>query len=165
MYRLGRGRGPGGRRLFGSDIGGVLMPKGSFSLSGPEIPGAIDAVGELTALFEVSFISKCGPNVQRLTQAWLESHRFFERTGADRSKVFYVSERSDKATLIADLGLNFYVDDGVDIIISLRKIVDVLYLFDPAGRLKAPRGQVVSVRSWQEITGSIRSLVKNQAPQ
>ena len=98
--------------------------------------GAFDAIADLTNHFEgrVWLVSKCGPKIQQRTRLWLAHWRFFEHTGIPKKNLRFCRQRPQKADHCAKLGINYFVDDRVDVLRHLRGLVRHLFLFGPQQR-------------------------------
>jgi hypothetical protein len=123
------------REALGVDVGGVLIPrvgveadttfKSENYLETPEIPDAFDVLRRLVdERFgrRVFIVSKCGPRVQTKTLRWLKHHRFFERTGVKLKHVHFCLARSDKAPICRKLGITHFIDDRLDVLLSLQTV-------------------------------------------
>ncbi len=117
----------------------------------PPAPGSFDVVARLVAAHDAAvwLVSKCGPNVERKTRAWLAHHRFFDQTGMPESHLRFCRERPEKAIHAAELGLTVFIDDRLDVLVHLR---------DPGRRLlwfgdqKSPApGWVEPVADWAAV--------------
>ncbi|MEP6697751.1 MAG: hypothetical protein ABJA34_12875 [Pseudonocardiales bacterium] len=101
------------------------------ALRTPAVPGAFDALAELTARFDrrVWLISKCGVRIEGRSLAWLDHHDFYRRTGIPADNVRFCRRRVDKAPICAGLAITHFIDDRVDVLAALRNIVPQLFLF------------------------------------
>ena len=112
--------------LSGVDIGGVIREDTMLDLDSEghpvvteEIPGAFDALRALTTSLgsdRVVVISKARENMQRLTLAWFDDTRFFERTGIPRRNVFFTRDRDGKGPIAHAKHVTAMVDDRLDCI-------------------------------------------------
>jgi hypothetical protein len=120
----------GGDRPFG---GGEDTAFAGAALATPAVPGVFDALPRLVERFEgrVWLVSKCGERVEGLTRAWMDHHRFAERTGIPADHVRFCRQRADKAIHCRELGITDFVDDRADVLGHLRGTVDRRYLFGP----------------------------------
>ena len=120
----------------------------------PPAPGAFEAIAALVPRFEGTWlVSKCGPSVQRKSLAWLDHHRFYDRTGVPRDHVRFCLERRDKAIWAEKLELTHFIDDRVDVLRHLRGLVGRLYLFGEQDR-DVP-AWASHVETWAEAQGRI----------
>ena len=111
-----------------SFIGGSLED----ALRTPPMEGMFDQVPALVAQAQTAWlVSKAGPRVQAKTIAWLQHHRFHERTGLPVAQVAFCRERADKAPICRRLGLTHFIDDRADVLIHLAGVVRHRYLFGP----------------------------------
>ncbi|GAB6903221.1 hypothetical protein [Kineosporia succinea] len=102
-------------------------------LATPEMPGALEALTRLTALFDgrVWLVSKCGARVEERSRRWLAAHDFHERTGIPASHLRFCRERRDKRIHCERLGLTHFVDDRPDVHAAIVDVVGHRYLFGP----------------------------------
>jgi hypothetical protein len=150
--------------ILGVDIGGVITGStggvtgedtffGSRPMDAPEIPGAIDALRDLTERFDyrVWLVSKAGPRVSRISRAWLEHVGFWARTGIVRGNLEFVGERHEKAPVCERLGVTHFVDDRLDVLEHLRPVVPRLYWLKVVDGSSAPRWMAAKCGSWPEM--------------
>lgn len=127
---------------LGVDIGRVIIhgdgPDTNFiggsdedALRAPAMTGVLEALTRLCARFggRVWIVSKCGPRIEARSRAWLDAHRFFETTGISRHNLRFCRNRKDKAPICLDLGIDFFVDDRVDVLLPMLAIVPHRFLF------------------------------------
>jgi hypothetical protein len=102
-----------------------------MAMSARPVEGAIEALATLVAHYEgrVFLVSKCGPGVQKKSLAWLEHHDVYRVTGLRREQVRFCRERSEKTRIAAELGLDGFVDDRLDVLIPMRGQVRCLVHF------------------------------------
>ena len=121
--------------------------------------GAFEAVRMLVANRfgnNVYLVSKCGENMQKKTRLWLSHHRFYEVTGVPESHVWFCLKRDEKAGICEKLGVTHFVDDRLEILGSLRDIVEHRYLFRPKSN-EVRRyahfldGVLQQVQTWEEV--------------
>lgn len=115
---------------IGIDIGNVIIGgegddttffDGNY-LATPEVKDAFKSIRELVdAGHEVFLVSKCGPWVQARTLEWLKFYEFPLRTGV-KGTPYYVRHRMDKSPVARALGLDVFVDDLEEIIVSMSWI-------------------------------------------
>lgn len=125
--------------LIGIDIGKVIiggesdLPDTSFFsenfLATPPVSEAFESIRLLAQEFDVWLISKCGQKIQDRSLAWLEEYKFFEITGVKPDQVIFCRQRKEKAPIAASLGLRVFIDDRLDIISSMKDVVDYPVLF------------------------------------
>ena len=157
---------------LGLDIGRVIItgdqPGGDTSFIGggiddvlrtPPIPGALESVGRLVALFggRVWLVSKCGQRMEDKTRLWLAHYRFYETTGLPESHARFCRERPQKRDHAAELGLTHCVDDRPDVLEHLRGLVPHLFLFGP--QRAAPPDWVTPVAGWAEAEAAIEATL------
>ncbi len=161
-----------GESRLGLDIGRVIIagPEDSDSsdtaffetdwaeiLATPPVEGMFETVPRLVELFErrVWLVSKCGPRIQRHTEAWLDHHRFFERTGIPAGNLRFCRRRSDKAPHCRRLGITHFVDDRLDVHEALREVVPHRYLFGDQPRLDQVPEWVEHTPDWPSVEAAI----------
>lgn len=145
-----------GRVIMGAMIQGkadtsFLGSRLEDAIMSPETDGVFEAVKRLVEEFEgrVWIISKCGPSVQKKTRAWLEHHRFGQRTGWDSEKLRFCLQRPEKADICRELGVTHFVDDRLDVLQAMSAVVPHRYLFgEQAPELRIP-GDVIHVLNWK----------------
>ncbi len=151
---------------IGIDIGRVVICptdeiKGadtSFLSASPEqamrIPPAPGAERLIRTLVEhtggnVWYVSKAGPRIQNLTQAWFRHNHFHDRTGIPPARLRFCLKRHEKRGIAQQLRLTHFVDDRLDVLEPMRGLVPHLYLFG-IQKHRAPRW-AIPVRNWQEL--------------
>jgi len=156
---------------LGIDIGRVLIrpdPAGggdtSFiggsletALGTPPYEGMFEAVPQLVRLFggQVWLVSKARPKMQEKTRLWLIRHEFFERTGIAPGNLRFCLERPQKAEHCRELGLDFFIDDRLDVLEHLDGVVRHRYLFGPQKAGTSVPAAVVPVVSWPEALDKV----------
>jgi 5'(3')-deoxyribonucleotidase len=124
---------------IGIDIGKVIIggtsehPDTSFFsdnfLATPPIPESFESITMLAQEFDVWLISKCGQKIQERSLEWLEAYNFFDATTVKLEQVIFCLRRNEKAPIAESLGLRVFIDDRIDIISSMKGIVDYPILF------------------------------------
>ena len=153
------------RPRLGVDIGRVIIhgdgPDTNFiggsdedALRAPAMIGVLEALSRLCARFEgrVWIVSKCGPRIEARSRAWLEAHRFFETTGILRQNLRFCRNRKDKAPICLELGIDFFVDDRVDVLLPMLAIVPHRFLF---GAETAREPGIAAVPTWAAAEAAI----------
>jgi hypothetical protein len=135
-----------------SFIGGSLTD----ALKTPPYEGMFDAVAPLVAKFEgrVWLISKCGPSVQAKSRAWLQHHRFFERTGIAPANLRFCLQRPQKADHCRELGITHFIDDRPDVLRHLEGLVPNRYLFGPQRKPVTDAGLVL-LPAWKDAAALV----------
>eukprot|EP01062_Namystynia_karyoxenos_P044557 TRINITY_DN3286_c0_g2_i1.p1 TRINITY_DN3286_c0_g2~~TRINITY_DN3286_c0_g2_i1.p1 ORF type:complete len:270 (+),score=55.58 TRINITY_DN3286_c0_g2_i1:604-1413(+) len=126
---------------LGIDLGGVICKHmndvaggdGMLEGGGDEAPGVFDAVQQLVALFGAEhcfIVSKLGVGgpMQTRSERWLESTRFYDKTGFLRCNVVFCNEISGiqgKGVQAKHLQLSHFIDDRSEALSSVYA--------DPAG--------------------------------
>jgi hypothetical protein len=125
------------------------------ALRTPPMPGVFDVLPRLVERFDgrAWLISKCGERVQARTLAWLDHHRFYDRTGIRPDRVRFCRARPEKADHCRDLGITDFVDDRVDVHEAVRGVVERGYLFGPQ------RGPHPSWLPWAPDWAALEDLV------
>lgn len=125
-----------GRVIIGPSVGGVadtrfLGHRLEDALHTPAAPGSFETIARLVAKNpgQVWLISKCGPSVQQKTRAWLQHHRFWQRTGVPPSHLRFCLKRPEKADHARELRLDVMIDDRRDVLQVMRGLVPRLLLF------------------------------------
>lgn len=159
-----------GRVIIGPVIGGkadtsFLGSSLEKAMDTPPSPGAIEGVARLVTLFKGNawLVSKCGPNVQRKTKAWLKHWDFYEQTSMPPAHVRFCLERPQKAIHCKQLKLTHFIDDRLDVLIHLRELVPNLYLFGEQPKLDGIPDWVSQVLDWDETVEEIEtSMFSNE---
>lgn len=152
---------------LGVDVGGVIiakvgtLPDTSFSsenfLQTPAMPDAFKVLRQLVdEKFgdNVFLVSKCGPKIQAKTLRWLKHHKFYEVSGVKPQHVHFCLQRADKETICRKLGITHFIDDRLDVLMTLKTVPN-LYLFQTtdgnSNQAQLERHSIRRVGSWQEI--------------
>lgn len=95
----------------------------------------------------VFIVSACFPNTERKTKEWLRHQRFSELTGVPESNWYFVRHRSDKAPLCRALGINYFVDDRLDVLDGINSEVknSKLFAFSPIKQLNLEQEKYITV--------------------
>lgn len=152
---------------LGIDIGRVIIhgdgPDTSFigatdddAMRAPEMAGALEAIGRLVPLFDghVWLVSKCGPRIAERSLRWLDHHRFWETTGVARERVRFCRQRKEKAGICRELGIGWFVDDRLDVLVPMEGVVRHRFLF---GASYAAAPAVYPVPDWTTAEACIRA--------
>jgi hypothetical protein len=153
------------KKILGIDVGGVIMGDDTdkessiFSqnyLSAKANVGAFEAIKTLHGSYdEVHIVSKCGHNVQRKTREWLLHNKFPEVTGFDMGRLHFCLERKDKAPICKELSITTFIDDRAEILHSMIRQVESLYLFNPKPKELAKYVHAASefrtVKNWADL--------------
>jgi hypothetical protein len=154
---------------LGVDIGRVIIhgdgPDTSFiggsdedAMRAPPMDGVFDALRRLRARFggRVWLVSKCGARIEARSRAWLAGTRFFETTGIPPEQLRFCKNRKDKAPICLELGLDFFVDDRIDVLVPMAGIVPNRFLF---GADSSPDEGVTPVPTWSAAEAAIVRLL------
>ncbi len=137
------GAGPGDTSFFSGTTADMLRT--------PAVPGAFDAIAELTASVDGQawLVSKCGARVRQRSLEWLDHHDFWSRTGIPGDNTRFCRERHEKAGHARDLGLTHFIDDKPDVHLALEGIVPHRFLFGPQRSPQSLSG-VTDVLTWPD---------------
>ena len=161
--------------VLGIDVGGVIISKAGddgdtsfFSdryLETPPTEQVFEVLSRVVPNFDDALIiSKCGPNVQRKTMAWMDHHGFYDKTGIARGKFNFCLKRPDKVGIAQFWGVTHYVDDRIDIIRSMKGIVPNLFLFAPEIKATVTQGGFHIVPSWPKLERLLQVLDRRSNP-
>ena len=125
----------------------------------PPSDKAFEIITEIVRLFdgEVWIVSKCGPITQNKTKRWLELWKFYKITSFRRENIRFCLKRSEKSEICRQLGISHFVDDRLDVLESMRGVVDNLYLFGEQ-RCNIP-DWLFHVKNWQCTLQTIESRI------
>ncbi|MDH5179593.1 MAG: hypothetical protein OEZ39_17040 [Gammaproteobacteria bacterium] len=160
------------QQRIGIDIGKVIMSpvaggkSDTTFLSGdlkqamatPPSPGAFEGVARLVETFgrqNVWLVSKAGPGVQRKTWFWLEHHDFYARTGLKPAHVRFCLRRDEKAGHCEALGINYFIDDRLDVLDYIKHCVEHRYLFGEQPNLDITPDWVTPVADWETTVSRV----------
>lgn len=152
---------------LGIDIGRVIIhgdgPDTSFigatddaALKAPAMAGAFEAIARLVPLFEqrVWLVSKCGPRIAERSLRWLDHHRFWEVTGVVREHLRFCRQRKEKAGICLELGIGWFIDDRLDVLVPMEGIVPHRFLF---GASHTTDASVYPVPTWTAAEAGVRA--------
>jgi len=146
---------------LGIDFGGVIIKplqseKLLFSNCGKEImqEDAFLVIGKLNKIMQegIWIISKASTITKSETLQWLNINSFYQETNFVPSNIVFCSKRIDKVKIIQDIGLDYYIDDNEETILSLLGIVPNLFYWGS----KNISNNIISVQSWDEIFSHIK---------
>lgn len=161
---------------FGCDVGGVItraVEEGSDTsfftdnfLNTPMVDGALESIARIAQAVgpeNCFIISKCGENTAEKTRKWLAHHEFYAATGMTEEQVFFCRKRPEKAPIAAELGLDVFVDDRIDVLFHMGGIVPCRVLFDPDCEQEGPlvdalRNDLTVCRSWEDVEEYVNTL-------
>jgi hypothetical protein len=157
---------------LGVDIGRVIIhgdgPDTNFiggsdadAMDAPPMAGVLEALARLCARFEgrVWIVSKCGPRIEARSRAWLRAHRFFETTAIPHKNIRFCKSRKEKAPICLDLGIDFFVDDRIDVLLPMAAIVAHRFLF---GAASSPQQGIVPVPTWAVAEAAICRILDEE---
>lgn len=156
---------------IGIDIGGVIVLRvndgsetsffGDRFLENQPIEGAFEGIRRLVdERFgeRVYLVSRCKEETQRRTLAWLEHYDFFKATGVKRENVRFCLERHEKDAVCAELGIDHFIDDHMDVLRQLPSVAN-RFLFRPATEdlfeFAALLHTVTVADSWPELVEAV----------
>jgi len=156
------------KKVLGVDIGNVIInnriiPKDRKLISEqeyseqPVIVGAFEALKELNKRFagEVYLVSKCTEWAETQVMQWLSSHNFFEITGIKKANIRFCRERSEKEKKCESLGINYFIDDRLEVLGHMINRAEKLYLFCPDAeevkQFEMFLKDVTVINSWNEV--------------
>ena len=162
---------------LGIDIGRVIMSpvtggkSGTTFLNGsleqamatPPSPGAIEGVAELVKRFRglVWLVSKAGPSNQRKTWLWLEHHDFYRRTRLQPAHVRFCLKRHEKAGHCEQIGINYFIDDRLDVLNHIKHCVRKSYLFGEQEAGTVIPNWVTPVANWHATVDIVLEDMQN----
>lgn len=153
------------RRIFGTDIGGVLAPPVKPSEKNNTdnislhkflpIPDSFRVIGrivqELLGSRNTFVVSYCDQATEVISRRWLNIHGFFEITKIPYGNLFYCRERSHKNIICQELEITDFIDDNIKVLNSLET-VQKRYLFRTKDKPSQNVNQEIKiVQSWAEI--------------
>ena len=154
---------------LGVDIGRVIIhgdgPDTNFlgatdaeAMHAPAMAGVFDSLQRLHERFDglVWLVSKCGPRIEARSRAWLAHHRFFDRTGIARENLRFCKNRKDKAPICLSLGIDFFVDDRLDVLVAMSGVVEHRFLF---GASASPDVTIEATPTWDVAERAIGTLI------
>lgn len=165
---------------IGIDVGGVIIDRFNdhsdtsfFSdnfLQSRAVPEAFDAIASIARLFgtdHVFIVSKCGAQIEEKTRAWFAHHFFYSRTGVHETHVRFCRRRADKSPICRELGINYFVDDRLEVLEPMLAFARHLYAFDPTDAAFFSHvmadDRVHVVRSWWEINLSVMTQLRRNS--
>lgn len=156
---------------LGLDIGNVLvvgdtekMKENEYNLNRKPIQDSFEVVARLLASDKfrkenVFIVSACFPNMERKSRAWLRYKKFSELTGVPECNWYFVRHRSDKAPICRALGINYFVDDKLDVLDRIHAEVHNtnLFAFQPTKVLNPDQEKYITVvNSFLELESKIK---------
>ena len=151
-----------GKVIIGPVIGGkadtaFLGSTLEKAMDTPPSLNAFECITRLVDLFEGNawLVSKCGPNVQQKTKAWLRHWNFHEITGLPVNNVRFCLERPQKAHHCKQLKITHFIDDRLDVLQHLNGLVPNLYLFGEQPKLDVIPDWVTHVENWINTADTI----------
>ena len=162
-----------GLPTIGLDVGGVLLDRslgadeasffGTRPMDTPVMPGALEAVRTLAALFEgrILIVSRAGHRTRELSRRWLGLHGFLGDERIPPSHIYFVERRSEKAALCQALGVTHFVDDHLDVLSGMQIPFRILFrgAAVPAESDGFLSPGVVSCGDWAELLSLVRQTM------
>lgn len=130
-------------KIFGSDIGGVIIASSSKSDASdtsffgktywqtPALPNSFEGLARVVQIFGSRYsylLSKSSEETELKSRGWLE-HNGFYGTGISPERVRFCRHRADKAVIAADLGITHYIDNHPGVL-GLMESVPYRFLFN-----------------------------------
>lgn len=158
---------------IGIDVSGVIversngkteMPFDGALLEVAPVEGAFEAIARINCdIFEgrVFVISKCGSKSQKKkkTLQWMDRLGFFRMTGIPPEQVFFCRKREEKAAIARKLKLTHFIDDRLETLGYLKRIVKNRFLFqgraDEIQRYERHLKDIVRVESWSDVLDAL----------
>ncbi len=120
----------------------------------------VEGMRHLVSVFgpeHVFIVTKATASVRRDIEGWLVHQDFYDRTGVMPMNVFFCTERAQKGTIAAELGLTHFIDDRWSALKHMPGC-EALYLFPNDSDHSVPTrhrvgggGNLLSVRTWDEV--------------
>lgn len=153
------------RRIFGTDIGGVLAPPVSPSQKDQiddqslseflPIPDSFRVLSrianELLKPEDTFVVSYCDQATEVISRRWLDIHNFFEITRIPHGNLFYCRERSHKNIICQELEITDFVDDNIKVIKSLETVLKRYLFKTKENELTIIDPTILIVRSWLDV--------------
>lgn len=158
---------------LGVDIGNVIInhrltDKSDKTLHEERYSTIVAAEGVFDAIKKLNdekfhgnifLISKCTEWAQEKILAWLEDNDFYTKTEVKKENVFFCRERSEKDKICKDNGINYFIDDRLEVLSHMTETVPNLFLYQPkqeeVDEFKEFLPKVTRVESWEEILEKI----------
>lgn len=159
---------------IGIDVSGVIverangkteMPLDGALLEVAPVEGAFEAIARINCdIFEgrVFLISKCGSESRKKkkTLQWMDRLGFFQMTGIPPGQVFFCKKREEKAAIARKLKLTHFIDDRLETLGYLKRVVKNRFLFqgraDEIQRYERHLKGIVRVESWDEVLQALQ---------
>lgn len=153
------------RRIFGTDIGGVLAPPVSPSQKDKTddrslrkflpIPDSFRVLSRITNELlkpeDTFVVSYCDQATEVISRRWLDIHNFFEITRIPHGNLFYCRERSHKNIICQELEITDFVDDNIKVIKSLETVLKKYLFKTKENELTIIDPTISIVRSWLDV--------------
>lgn len=109
--------------MVGNDFDGVIVKAYGRGQQDTALTGAEDAQLAMPGVFEVVkqlvdhcdgdvwIVSKARSRMQTRTRNWLETVRFYGRTGLPREQLIFCLNRADKEPICRELEVTHFIDD------------------------------------------------------
>lgn len=119
-------------KRIGIDIMGVILPKsvegGTLEefMACSALPNVVESIKKLVHLYgqrNIFIISRCPEFAEKVIIQWFETHNFFIETNFSRSNIYFCREQADKAPLAKQLTLSYFIDDKINVLDFMDKIV------------------------------------------
>lgn len=156
---------------IGLDCGGVLGPLASDTAEkddlglAPPFAGAVDGVKAIVKKHgqeNVYVVSRAGWKMRKKTMAWMKRHGIVGEGAILEANVHYCFERAEKQQVCEKLGIEFMVDDRLEILHQLRGQVQHLIAFNQKPEYVAEypdcRSWSILVDDWLDLTTYLNVL-------
>ncbi|CAJ1376391.1 unnamed protein product [Effrenium voratum] len=177
----GKGKKPAPIARIGFDIGGVIVRHrdmfdsevdtagltGEDYLEVQAAPLALESLAAVVACLgagNVHIISKCGPETESRTRQWMDKTGFFEKTGIQRENLHFCRDVKDKAPIVAELRLDGFVDDRIDVLRPMLSLPGVRPLLFMPNQEVLGRSPVFWIPRVEKLAGWASVLAILQAP-
>lgn len=153
------------KKIFGTDIGGVLAPPVNPSQKDKTDDKSLKEflpvansfrvlsriANELLKPRDTFVVSYCDQETEVISRRWLEIHKFFETTKIPYSNLFYCRDRSHKNIICEELGITDFVDDNIKVIQSLETVENRFLFRTKEKELTIVDPTIKIVKSWDDI--------------
>ncbi len=149
---------------IGFDVGDTLLDKQGRTFSGysPEdriklfkpFAGCFEAIKQLAETVgndHLYIISKCDEADEEKIMKWLKIYGFISEKMIPEKNVYFCRERKDKAPIIAELGLDVFVDDRIEILESLGSGMKKMLFINDINRKEVIEQEGIIFNDWSQV--------------
>ena len=121
-----------------------------------EISGASESIQKLKKRFDqrIYIVTKCNSVIAERTISWLVQRGVISPQGLPEDHISFCKTRAEKNAICEKLGINYFVDDRVDVLENLTSVHNRI-LFMPRrkelSRLRGCQTDIKIVYSWKEL--------------